>query len=58
MNKKINKIIVTICIMIALLVTFKNPISLKLMDITDFVGVQSGLNVSYIIDILNEIYYL
>jgi hypothetical protein len=58
MNKKINKIIVTICIMIALLVTFKNPISLKLMDITDFVGVQSGLNVSYIIDTLNEIYYL
>lgn len=58
MNKKINKIIVTICIMIALLVTFKNPISLKLMDITDFIGVQSGLNVSYIIDILNEIYYL
>lgn len=58
MNKKINKIIVTICIMIALIVTFKNPISLKLMDITDFVGVQSGLNVSYIIDILNEIYYL
>lgn len=58
MNKKINKIIVTICIMIALMVTFKNPISLKLMDITDFVGVQSGLNVSYIIDTLNEIYYL
>lgn len=58
MNKKINRIIVTICIMIALLVTFKNPISLKLMDITDFIGVQSGLNVSYIIDTLNEIYYL
>lgn len=58
MNKKINRIVVTICIMIALLVTFKNPISLKLMDITDFIGVQSGLNVSYIIDALNEIYYL
>lgn len=58
MNKKINKIVVTFFIMIALLVTFKNPISLKLMDITDFIGVQSGLNVSYIIDALNEIYYL
>lgn len=58
MNKKINKIIVTICIIVALMITFKNPISLKLMDITDFVGVQSGLNVSYIIDTLNEIYYL
>lgn len=58
MNKKINRIVVTICIMIALLVTFKNPISLKLMDITDFIGMQSGLNVSYIIDTLNEIYYL
>lgn len=58
MNKKINKIIKTICIIVALIVTFKNPISLKLMDITDFIGVQSGLNVSYIIDTLNEIYYL
>ncbi len=58
MNKKINKIGRTICIIIALVITFKNPISLKLMDITDFIGVQSGLNVSYIIDALNEIYYL
>lgn len=58
MNKKIKNILTTICIMIALLVTFKNPISLKLMDITDFIGVKSGLNVSYIIDTLNEIYYL
>ena len=58
MNKKINRIVKTICIIVALMVTFKNPISLKLMDITDFVGVQSGLNVSYIIDTLNEIYYL
>lgn len=58
MNKKINRIIGITCIMVALLVTFKNPISLKLMDITDFIGVRSGLNVSYIIDALNEIYYL
>ena len=58
MNKKINRIVKTLCIIVALIVTFKNPISLKLMDITDFVGVQSGLNVSYIIDTLNEIYYL
>lgn len=58
MNKKINKIVKTLCIIVALMITFKNPISLKLMDITDFVGVQSGLNVSYIIDTLNEIYYL
>ena len=58
MNKKINRIIRTTCILVALMVTFKNPISLKLMDITDFIGVQSGLNVSYIIDALNEIYYL
>lgn len=58
MNKKINRIVKIICIIVALMITFKNPISLKLMDITDFVGVQSGLNVSYIIDTLNEIYYL
>lgn len=58
MNKKIRNIITTTFIMIALLVTFKNPISLKLMDITDFIGLNTGLNVSYIIDALNEIYYL
>lgn len=58
MNKKIKNIVTTTCIMIALLVTFKNPISLKLMDITDFIGLNTGLNVSYIIDALNEIYYL
>lgn len=58
MNKKIRNVITITFIMMALLVTFKNPISLKLMDITDFIGVQSGLNVSYIIDTLNEIYYL
>ncbi len=57
MNKKINRIVKTICIIVALMF-LKNPISLKLMDITDFIGVQSGLNVSYIIDVLNEIYYL
>lgn len=57
MNKKINRIGRIICIMIAL-ITLKNPISLKLMDITDFIGVQSGLNVSYIIDLLNQVYYL
>lgn len=57
MNKKINTMVKTICIIVALMI-LKNPISLKLMDITDFIGVQSGLNVSYIIDTLNEIYYL
>ena len=55
---RIKKNLTTLFVIIALLVTFKNPISLKLMDITDFIGVQSGLNVSYIIDALNEIYYL
>ena len=57
MNKKINRITTTICIIIALM-TLKNPISFKLMDITDFTGLNTGLNVSYIIDALNEIYYL
>lgn len=57
MNKKIKSIVTTICIMVTLLVA-KNPISLKLMDLTDFVGLQTGLNVSYIIDLLNQIYYL
>ena len=55
---RIKRGLTILCILVALMVTFKNPISLKLMDITDFIGVQSGLNVSYIIDILNEIYYL
>ena len=55
---RIKRGLTILCILVALMVTFKNPISLKLMDITDFIGVQSGLNVSYIIDALNEIYYL
>ena len=55
---RIKRGLTTLFIVVTLIVTFKNPISLKLMDITDFVGFQSGLNVSYIIDALNEIYYL
>ena len=55
---RIKRGLTTLFIVVTLIVTFKNPISLKLMDITDFVGVQTGLNVSYIIDALNEIYYL
>lgn len=55
---KIKRGLTTLFVIVALLVTFKNPISLKLMDVTDFIGVQSGLNVSHIIDLLNEIYYL
>lgn len=55
---RIKRGLATLFVIVALMVTFKNPISLKLMDITDFIGVQSGLNVSYIIDALNEIYYL
>ena len=55
---KIKKGLTGLFVIIALMVTFKNPISLKLMDITDFIGVQTGLNVSYIIDALNEIYYI
>ncbi len=55
---KIKKGLTGLFVIIALMVTFKNPISLKLMDITDFIGVQIGLNVSYIIDALNEIYYI
>ena len=55
---KIKKGLTGLCILIALMVTFKNPISLKLMDIMDFIGIKTGLNVSYIIDTLNEIYYL
>ena len=55
---KIKRGITSLCILVALIISFKNPVSLKLMDITDFIGVQTGLNVSYIIDTLNEIYYL
>lgn len=55
---RIKRGLTSLFVIFALLVTFKNPISLKLMDITDFIGVQSGVNVSHIIDLLNEIYYL
>lgn len=40
------------------LILFKNPISVGLMHIVDFIGYVLNINVVDIIDFLNTIYYL
>ena len=45
-------------LVLALLVLFKNQISLGLMYVVDCIGYITGYNVVDIIDFLNTIYYL
>lgn len=54
---KVKKII-GIIICIALIIILKNPISLGLMQVVDFIGNTFGITTVEIIDFLNEIYYL
>lgn len=54
MKKKLTIIIVIIIAIIIL----KNPISLGLMYLIDFIGNITGLNMVSLIDLLNYIYYL
>lgn len=55
MMKKIMAILVVIVIIV---LVFKNPICLGLMNVVDFVGMKANINVVDVIDFLNEIYYL
>lgn len=57
LNKGIKILLVVLAIAI-ILVTFKNPITLGLMYIIDFIGVKTNTNVVNIIDFLNNIYYI
>lgn len=54
-NKKI--VIGVVIILIAAIILHK-PIALATMYIIDEIGNMTGANVSYIIDLLNNLYYL
>ena len=57
LNKGIKILLVVLTIAVVLAV-FKNPITLGLMYIVDFVGAKTNANVVNIIDFLNNIYYI
>lgn len=56
-NKGIKILLVVLAIAI-ILVAFKNPITLGLMYIVDFIGTKTNTNVVNAIDFLNNIYYI
>lgn len=56
-NKGIKILLVILTIAIVLTV-FKNPITLGLMYIVDFIGIKTNTNVVNVIDFLNNIYYI
>lgn len=57
LNKEIKILLVVLAIAV-LLAVFKNPITLGLMYIVDFIGSKTGCNVVNAIDFLNNIYYI
>ena len=52
------KKVLFVMVVIGVMVVFKNSILIGLMDIVDFVGNLTGLNVVDLIDALNNLYYL
>lgn len=56
-NKGIKILLIVLAIAVILAV-FKNPITLALMYIVDFVGAKTNTNVVNVIDFLNNIYYI
>ena len=57
LNKGIKILLVVLAITV-ILVAFKNPITLGLMYIVDFIGAKTNTNVVNVIDFLNNIYYI
>lgn len=57
LNKGIKILLVVLAIAV-ILIGFKNPITLGLMYIVDFIGAKTGCNVVNAIDFLNNIYYI
>ena len=57
LNKGI-KILLVVLVIAVVLAVFKNPISLGLMYIVDFIGAKTNTNVVNAIDFLNNIYYI
>ena len=56
-NQGITILLVALAITIVL-IAFKNPITLGLMYIVDFIGTKTNTNVVNAIDFLNNIYYI
>lgn len=56
-NKGI-KILLVVLVIAVILAVFKNPITLGLMYIVDFIGIKTNTNVVNVIDFLNNIYYI
>lgn len=56
-NKGI-KILSVVLVITIILVAFKNPITLGLMYVVDFIGIKTNTNVINVIDFLNNIYYI
>ena len=52
-----DKTLIILFVLVGLII-FKNPISIMLMHVVDFVGYLLDVNVVDIIDFLNTIYYL
>ena len=57
LNKGIKILLVALSIVV-ILAAFKNPITLGLMYIVDFIGAKANINVVNVIDFLNNIYYI
>ena len=57
LNKGIKILLVVLAITI-ILIAFKNPITLGLMYIIDFIGTKTNTNVVNVIDFLNNVYYI
>lgn len=57
LNKGIKILLVALAITV-ILIAFKNPITLGLMYIVDFIGTKTNTNVVNAIDFLNNIYYI
>lgn len=56
LNKGI-KILLVVLTIAVLLAVFKNPITLGLMYVVDFIGAKTNTNVVNVIDFLNDVYY-
>lgn len=56
-NKGIKILLIVLAITV-ILVAFKNPITLGLMYVVDFIGTKTNINVVNAIDFLNNIYYI
>ena len=52
------KKIIGLIICLALVVILKNPISIGMMYVVDFIGNTFNITTVEVIDLLNEIYYL